>query len=146
ASLGVSAGACLSTSLVSARHFQTVTPVALVANLFAVPIAGLLLVLGLLVCVLEPLAHPAAASLLALARFLVMALDRMTAALAAPAWCSFPVLPPPVCLVLLGQIAIVLAGFGGPRLRRAALMFVVIPITSTAAGGPSPSSTGPPGL
>jgi competence protein ComEC len=138
----VSAAALISTSLVSARHFQTLTPVALVANLFAVPIAGLLLVLALLVCALEPLAHPAAGALIVVARFLVETLERMAAGVAAPEWCSFPVLTPPVWLVLAGQSAILLAGVGGARVRRAALVFLALAIAATAARGREASSTG----
>lgn len=141
-SLGVSAAALLSTSLVSARHFQTLTPVALVANTFAVPMAGLLLILGLLACLLEPLLHPAAGALISLARVLVDTLDRMTAAVAAPLWCSFSVLPPPVWLVLLGQGAVVLAGFGGARLRRSALLFLALAVAVTTVAGRAPSSAG----
>src|SRR5207249_4842880 len=117
-------------------------PVALVSNLFAVPIAGVLLVLALLVCALEPLAHPAAGALIGVARFLVETLERMTAAVAEPAWCSFAVLPPPVWLVLAGQGAIFVAGVGGARARRAALLFVALAIAATAARGRAASSTG----
>ncbi len=141
-SLGVSAAALLSTALVSARHFQTLTPVALVANLFAVPIAALLLVMGLMVCVLEPLAHPVAGALLGVSRALVDLLQRLSAAVAAPEGCSFSVLPPPVWLVLLGQSAIVLAGHGRAILRRAALLFLTAAIAVTVLAGRASSPPG----
>ncbi len=141
-SLKVSAAALLSTALVSARHFQALTPVAVLANLFAVPIAALLLVLGLLVCAIEPLCHPVAIGLMDLARVLVFLLERATAVVATPAWCSFFVLPPPVWLVLLGQAAIAVARYGGAWLRWAALLFLTLAITLTAVAGRAPAPSG----
>ncbi len=141
-SLGVSGAAFLSTALISARHFQALTPVALVANLFAVPISALLLVVGLLACALEPFVHSSASLLLDLARMLVGALDWMTATVAAPAWCSFFVLPPPVWIVLLGQSAVLLAGFGRPRLRRASFLFLAFALLFIAGAGRAPEATG----
>jgi competence protein ComEC len=141
-SLKVSAAALLATALVSARHFQTLTPIALIANLVAVPISAALLVLGLLVCAIEPSCHPAAAGLMDLARVLVLFLEQATAVLAAPPWFSFFVLPPPVWMVLLGQAAIVMARYGGPCLRRTALLFLMLATAVTAAAGRAPTRDG----
>jgi competence protein ComEC len=142
ASLRVSGAALLSTSLVTALHFQTMTPVALVANLVAVPIAGLLLVVALAVCAFEPFAHSMAGFLIGVARVLVEALDRTAGGLAAPAWCSFFVLPPAPWLVLMGQGAILLAGLGRQRLRRAALVLLSLAIVATVARGRTSSPPG----
>jgi len=142
ASLKVSAAALLSTALVSARHFQTLTPIAVLANLFAVPLAALLLVVGLLVCAIEPLCHPAAIELMNVARSLVFLLERTTSIVSAPAWCSFFVLPPPVWLVLMGQAAIAVAGHGGGWIRRAAWLFLAVAIALTALAGRAPASNG----
>src|SRR5262249_7282363 len=80
-------GAALaSTALVTARHFQTLTPAALLANLFAVPVAALLLFDGILILALEPVCHPAAWVLMRVAARLVGGLDLASGiAAAAPA-------------------------------------------------------------
>jgi competence protein ComEC len=142
ASLKVSAAALLSTALVSARHFQTLTPIAVLANLFAVPLAALLLVVGLLVCVIEPLGHPVAVELINVAGALVLVLERATSIVSTPAWCSFFVLPPPVWLILMGQAAIVVAGHGDGWVRRAAWLFLALAIALTALAGRAPASNG----
>ena len=142
ASLAVSGAAMLSTSLVTALHFQTVAPIALVANIFAVPISALLLIVALAVCALEPLAHPIAGSLIVVARLLIEALDRLAGAMAAPAWCSFFVLPPAAWVVVLGQGAVVFAGLGAPRLRRASLLLLALAIAGTVVRGHSPPAPG----
>ena len=141
-SFRVSAAALTSTALISAWHFQTVTPSALVANLFAVPIAAFLLVIAILACALQPILHPAAAALLVPGRALVHFLDRATAAVASVTWGSFHVLPPPVWLVLLGQAAIVIAGFAGARLKRAVFACLGLSILFVACPPGAPRCTG----
>ncbi|HKB07799.1 MAG TPA: DNA internalization-related competence protein ComEC/Rec2 [Candidatus Polarisedimenticolia bacterium] len=142
ASLALSGAAMLSTSLVTALHFQTVAPIALVANIFAVPISALLLMVALAVCVLEPLAHSIAGSLIVVARLLIEALDRLAGGMAAPAWCSFFVLPPAAWVVVLGQSVVVLAGLGAPRLRRASLLLLALTMAGTVVRGHSAQASG----
>jgi competence protein ComEC len=141
-SFRVSAAALVSTALISARQFQTLAPAALVANLFAVPIAAVLLVVAILACALEPILHPAAAVLLVPARMLVDFLDHATAVVASVRWGSFYVLPPHVWLVLASQVAIVLAGFGGARLRRTAFVGLGLSILFVACPWREPTPTG----
>jgi competence protein ComEC len=134
-SLRVSAAALAGTALVSARHFQALTPIALVANLFAVPLAGALLLLALLACALEAFWHTAAGLLLGVCGVLVALLERLCAFVAAAKWCSFHVVPPPLPLVLLGLVAVAGVGLGRPAARRAALALLVGAVALTAARG-----------
>ncbi|OLD62613.1 MAG: DNA internalization-related competence protein ComEC/Rec2 [Acidobacteria bacterium 13_1_40CM_2_68_5] len=120
-SLGVSAAALAGTALVTARHFQTLTPIALVANLFAVPIASLLLVLGVVASIVEPWAHRVAVGLLIGCRILVQTLERLCGFLAGASWGSFFVVPPPRFLVLAGLVSVVAIGIGARAVRRLAL-------------------------
>ena len=120
-SLRVSAAALAGTALVTARHFQTLTPIALASNLFAVPIASLLLVLGVAVGAVEPWAHGTAAGLLLVCGVLVQALERICGFLAGVPGGSFYVVPPHRALVLAGLVAVVAMGTGARAPRRMAL-------------------------
>ncbi|MGH9796837.1 MAG: ComEC/Rec2 family competence protein, partial [Candidatus Polarisedimenticolia bacterium] len=94
AALRTSALAAIGTSLVAAHHFHTVTPAALAANLVAVPIASLLLFLGLAIVTTEPLLFPVAAAGARIAGGLLDLLEGSSGLCAAVPWASFHVVPP----------------------------------------------------
>ena len=142
ASLRVSAAALAGTSLLSARHFQALTPVALAANLFAVPLAALLLLLGIGAALVETAWHRGAACLIAACGALTQGLERLCTLAAQVPWGSLYVVPPPWLVVVSGLVA--LAGFGSGRraCRRAAMAFLLGAIALTALRGRAPLSTG----
>ena len=134
-SLRVSAAAIAGTALVTARHFQTLTPIALVANLFAVPVASLLLVLGFVASALEPWAHGIASVLLLLCRMLVETLERLCALVAGAPGSSIYVVPPPPVVVFAALVAIVAMGTAERGVRRLALCLFACLVVATVMGG-----------
>jgi competence protein ComEC len=112
-SIRVSAAALAATSPLTARHFQTVTPAGLVANLAAVPLAAACLFLAVAAAPLALVWPDGAHALLLLAHPLVTLLDA-SAGLAArlPGGCLF-VQPPS-----WGMVALLLVLLGAAALRR----------------------------
>ncbi len=106
AALRVSAAAQAGTFLTTARHFQTLTPCALLANLVAVPIASLLLVLALAVVAVDPILPAAGRLLCWLAGISIELLGRAATSLSGPGWMSFHVVPPSPALALWGAVAL----------------------------------------
>jgi len=128
--LRVSAAALAGTTLLTAHHFQTMTPVALVANLYAVPLANLLLILALSVALCGPWAPILARVLVVPAGWLVKVLGRLSEAISSPSWCSFHVLPPGPAPVLWGSVLVLVAGArrgrGGGRAAGLALAALIL--------------------
>ena len=119
-SVRISAAALAGTALVTACHFQTMTPIALVANLFAVPIADLLLLLSVGIVVSEPLLPSLAHALAAAAAGAIDLLVQLSRLVSLPPGCSFHVVPPPAWVVVWGSAAMVLVGASGALTRRVA--------------------------
>ena len=142
ASLRVSAAAMAGTALLSARHFQALTAVALAANLIAVPLAASLLLLGIGAAMVETVWHRGAACLIALCGALTQGLERVCTFAAQIPWGSVYVVPPPWLAVVSGLVA--LAGLGSGRLmfRRAAMVFLLGAVALTALRGRAPRPTG----
>lgn len=138
----VSAAALLGTALISARHFQAMAPAALVANLFAVPIAALLLVLAVAIVTIEPALPGIAASAAALASWLIEWLVTLARCASRPAFLSFHVVPPTAGAVLWGLAALVAAGASRGWRRRAPAALLLAALVLTAGGGRSPRATG----
>ncbi len=135
ASLRVSGAALAGTSLVTARHFQTLTPIALVSNVLAVPIASVLLVLGAAAGALACCAERLAGGLLALCQTLLRALVGLCGLCAAAPGGSVYVIPPRGALVLFGLVTVVAMGTGGRVVRRFAWVgFVVLVVVTLLAG------------
>jgi len=134
-SLRLSAAALAGTTLVTARHFQTVTPIALVANLFAVPIASVLLVLGGVACVIERCASGFAGVLLALCRILMRFLEGGCDLLTRVPGASVYVVPPGPALVLGGLVMVVAMGTGVRGRRRVAFIVFLILVLATVLAG-----------
>jgi competence protein ComEC len=141
-SLRVSAAALAGTALLSARHFQTLTPIALAANLIAVPLAAALLVLAAVAAILDAAWHGAAAALIAVCGFLAQGLQRLCAFVALVPWGSFYVIPPSWPVVVLGLIALAAIGGRRPAGRRAAMLLLLGAIALTAVRGRMPRPTG----
>ena len=131
----VSAAALAGTALLSARHFQALTPIAIVANLFAVPLAAALLVLGIGAALLEAIWRTAASGLLGACGLLAGLLERLCVIANAIPWGSFYVMPPPWLLVVPGLLALAVIGFGRPGARRTALVILLAALTLTAGRG-----------
>ena len=134
-SLRVSAAALAGTALLSARHFQALTPIALVANLFAVPLAAGLLVLAAAAALLEAVWQTAAARLIGACGFLAALLEHLCALAASMPWGSFYVIPPSWPLVVAGLAAVAGTGPGRPAARRASLAVLLAAIALTAVRG-----------
>ncbi|MFQ5876115.1 MAG: DNA internalization-related competence protein ComEC/Rec2 [Acidobacteriota bacterium] len=141
-SVSVSGAAVLGTALISARHFQAMAPAALVSNLAAVPIAGLLLVLGLTTAILMPLCRPAAAGVAMAASGLVRLLFSTCAVVSSAGAAFFYVVPPPSALVISGGAALVAAGALRSRGRRAVIALLVAALAVTALRGRGPEAAG----
>lgn len=137
----VSAAALAGTALISARHFQAMTPAALVANLFAVPIAAFLLLLAMAIVLIDPVLPGIAGSLTALASGLIGWLVTLAGAVSRPAILSFHVVPPASGSVLWGLAALVVAGAtrGWRRATAAALLAVSLAVTAGAGRAPRPT-------
>jgi competence protein ComEC len=141
-SLRISAAALAGTALLSARHFQTLTPIALASNVIAVPLASALLVLSVGAALLEGFWHQAAAGLVTACDFMALGLERLCAAVALVPWGSFYVMPPSWSLVVLGLAALAGLAFGGTATRRAALALLLAAMALTAVRGRMPRPTG----
>ncbi len=120
--MGVSAAALGGTALITAHHFHTIAPAALVANIAAVPIAALLLYLALLIVALDPLVPSLGRLAASAAEALVAALREICRAASGPPAEPFTVLPPPPVLVIGAGVAILCAGLSGRTGRRVALV------------------------
>lgn len=142
ASLRVSAAALAGTALLSARHFHTLTPIALAANLIAVPLAAALLVLGVGAALVESAWHGVAARLIAACGVLTHGLERLCALAARVSWGSFYVIPPPWLLVVLGLAALAAIGSGRTSCRRAGLAILIGLLALSAFRGRQPRPTG----
>src|SRR5438876_1235875 len=137
----MSAAALSGTALVTARQFQIMTPVALIANLYAVPLTNLLLILAIVIVSVQPVAPCVSGFLANFSGALIVWLGRISACLAAPSWLSFRVLPPPGSLVLWGECAMLLGGaLRSRRLRLVARASLSLAIVWTAgrSGAGSP--------
>ena len=142
ASLRISAAALAGTALLSARHFQTLTPIALASNLIAVPLAAALLVLSVGVTLLEGFWHQASAGLVAVCDSLALGLDRLCTTVTLVPWGSFYVIPPSWPLVVLGLAAMAGIAYGRTAVRRSATALLVAAIALTAMRGRMPRPTG----
>jgi competence protein ComEC len=108
--LRVSAAALLGTALLGARHFHALTPAALPANLFAVPLSGAILVQAVAIAGLEPLLPATARGLAWVAAGLVRSLEALSIAAASAPGASVFVLPPPAIVVAAGSAAAAVVG------------------------------------
>lgn len=142
ASIRVSAAALAGTALLSARHFQTLTPIALASNLIAVPLAAALLVLAVGAAILDGVCHGAAAALIAACGLLAHGLERLCALAATIPWGAFYVIPPPWPLVVLGLVALAGMGLGRTSGRRVATVFLLGALGLAAVRGRMPRPTG----
>ena len=140
-SIRVSGAALLGTALISARHFQSMTPAALVTNLIAVPTAGLLLVLGLAIALVYPLCPPLGGALASLSDLLVEVLYRSSLFLA-PDPLYIHIVPPPRVVVVWGGAALIVAAMGGKTGRRLMVVLLVATLALTAMRGRNPQPTG----
>ncbi len=136
ASLRLSGAAFVATTLLTALHFQRLAPVALLANLVAVPIANLLLVLALAIALCSPFAPILAMYLAGVASPLIALLVAAAKMLSAWPGASFQVLPPPGALVTFAGDALVLGGTLARRgSRPAAFLVVTLGVLWTAGLG-----------
>jgi competence protein ComEC len=143
AALRVSGAAQAGTFLATARLFQTLTPCALVANLIAVPLASLLLVLALAVVAVDPIVPAAGRLLCRLAGISIDLLGESAAILSAPGWMSFHVVPPPAALVLWGAVALLAAASAKrPAVRIAARAALLSSLVWVCLDGRFPSPDG----
>ena len=142
ASLRVSAAALAGTALLSARHFQALTPIALAANLIAVPLAASLLLLGIGAALVETAWHRGAACLIALCGALTQGLERLCTFAAQVPWGSVYVVPPPWLVVVSGLVALAGLGSGRPAFRRGATVLLLGAVALTALQGRASRPTG----
>ncbi len=133
--LGISAAALAGTSLITAFHFHTITPAALLSNLVAVPIASLLLYIAILIVTLEPLAPGIASLAASAAGHLLALLESVCRTVAAPAFSSFHVLPPSSTLVIWGGTALIAAGVYRGRPARIAATALALAFLAAATSG-----------
>src|SRR2546425_11901493 len=133
----ISAGPPAGPTLVPACYFQPMTPIALVANLYAVPIANLLLLLALGIVVSEPFLPCLAQALAAAAAGAIELLVQLSRLIAYPPGCSFHVIPPPPWVVVWGSAAMVLAGAARARTRAVAGATLAGILILCAVRGPS---------
>jgi competence protein ComEC len=142
-SLRASAAALLATAPLGARLFGRLTPAALAANLFAVPLTGVLLILAGCVVALQPLWPTAATGLCDVAARVIDWLGWGCAFVAAPPFLSFFVLPPPGWAVAWIAAAL---GAGAlarkPGRRRAGLGAALAALVVIAAAGRAVRPTG----
>jgi competence protein ComEC len=141
-SVGISAAALSGTTLITAHHFHTVTPAAILANLIAVPIASLLLFISIGVAAVDSLVPLAARAGAAVAGVLLHVLEFTCRLFALPPGLSFHVLPPSLAVVLVGYGAIMGAGVVPPRWRAVALSCLIAAIALTVADGRRPVAPG----
>jgi competence protein ComEC len=138
----VSAAALAGTALISARHFQTMAPAALAGNLFAVPIAALLLILAVVIVAIEPALPGVAAAGAALATLMIHWLVTLARLVSRPGFLSFYVVPPAAMLVVWGLAALIAAGASRGWPRRTATALLVVALAATAGAGRNPRATG----
>lgn len=131
--LGVSAAALAGITLITAFHFHTITPAALLGNLAAVPIASLLLYLAILIVAIEPLIPGIARLAASTAEHLLAWLETVCRIVSSPELSSFYVLPPSSTLVICGGIALIAAGVyrGRPARIASAVLSIVFLVVAT---------------
>jgi competence protein ComEC len=134
-SVRMSAGVLLATAPMTASHFHVVVPAALVMNLFALPLAALLLMLAIGISIVQPACTTLAYLLCRCASLLLELLVRLADVVASLPGAWFHVLPPdPVLVLALGFTGLLLAA-GDRRLRRiAAAATLVLSLTLVADG------------
>lgn len=135
ASIRMSTGVLLATAPITATHFHIVVPAALVMNLFAVPLAAVLLLLAIVISLAQPTAAMMAHLLCHLASLLLDLLLRLAQGMAILPGAWFHVLPPPPALVLALAFAGILLALGGRRLRRLALASIMVLTFRLVAAG-----------
>jgi competence protein ComEC len=134
-SFRISAAALAGTTLITAYHFHTVTPVAILANLVAVPIASLLLLIGIGIAAADSLIPLAARCGAAVAGWLLQFLEFTCRIVSTPPGLSFHVLPPSLALVLAGCAAVLAAGLLRSKWRVVALACLIVSLALTVAAG-----------
>jgi len=121
ASSRLSAGVLLATAPITASQFHIIVPAALIMNLFAVPLAALLLMLAIVISVVQPHCAAIAGHLSRFASLLLDLLLRLAEGCAALPGAWFHVLPPGPMLALALCLAGLLVAAGDRRLRHLAL-------------------------
>ncbi|HEX9428556.1 MAG TPA: ComEC/Rec2 family competence protein, partial [Candidatus Polarisedimenticolia bacterium] len=135
-SVRLSGAALAATTLLTGLHFQRLAPVALLANLIAVPIANLLLVLALAIALCFPFIPVAGSALAGAAAPLITLLASVVTSLSAWPGASFQVLPPPPALVIFTGDILILGGLvTRRRIRSAALAIVILSSACVALRG-----------
>ncbi|MBK8482471.1 MAG: ComEC/Rec2 family competence protein [Proteobacteria bacterium] len=129
-----SASASLATAPVTAYHFQTVSLIAPLANLFGVPfVSFLVLPVALLGALIAGVARPVGAPLLHLAVGAVHWLDWFAGWAAAPSWAALRLSLSPLSLVALAAVALALLLTSRPARRGLALVAGVALIAGPVA-------------
>jgi competence protein ComEC len=142
-SLRASIVALAATSPLCARHFHSLTPAGILANLVAVPASSACLILAVLVVPVDTIA-PALARAILLPASLLLDLLRTTAAACAALPGGFVRVLPPAWPVVILALTLLGAAAGARRasIRRAAAALALVVAMSVVASGHSTIATG----
>jgi competence protein ComEC len=134
-SVRVSTAALAGTAMITARHFQVLTPAALPANLIAVPIAALLLGIALSIVLVDPFAPDLAGGLSTLASLLIDQLGALAAAISRIPGFSISVVPPSQAVVIWSTAAVLVAALCRDWRRFVAWLGLCAALLWTAGAG-----------